>query len=59
MLILGLEQWAPPSHRPERDLIYDWIMNKLFIGESMVLKVKNVIIGVTWTFDPTVITNNS
>ena len=57
--ILELEQWTPPSHWPERDLVYDWIINKLFIRESVVLKVKYVITRVRWTFDPTVIMNNS
>jgi len=54
-----LEQWAPPSHWSERDLVYDWIINKLFIRESLVLKVKDVITRVKQTFDPAVIMNNS
>ena len=47
---------APPSHWPERDLVYNRIINKLF-RESMV-QVKDVITGVKQTFDPTIITNN-
>ena len=29
-----------PLNDPERDLIYDWIINKLFIRKSVVLKLK-------------------
>ena len=56
--ILELEQWTPPSHWPERDLVYDWIINKLFIRESVVLKVKDVIIVVKRTFDLAITMNN-
>ena len=42
------------SYWLERDLVYGWIINKLFIRESMVLKVKDVIIGVKRTFDKAV-----
>ena len=59
MLISGLEQWGPPSHWPERDSVYHWIIIELFIRESIVLKVQDVITGVKWTFDPPIVTNNS
>ena len=35
------------------------LIKKLYIRESMILKVKDVIIGVKWTFAQAVITNNS
>ena len=54
-----LNNGASPSHWPERDLVYDWIIDKLFIRESVVFKVKDVITGVKRTFDPAIIMNNS
>ena len=59
MLTPRLEQWASPPRWPERDLVYGWTINKLFIRESVVLKDTKVIIRVKQTFDSTVITNNS
>ena len=58
-LFRDLNNGAPPSHWSERDLVYDWIINKLFIRESVVFKLKNVITGVKRTFDPATIMNNS
>ena len=55
----GIEQWDPPSHWHEGNLVYDWIMHKLFIRKLVVLKVKDIITGVKRTFDPAVIMNNS
>ena len=59
VLILGLEQWDLTLSLAREDLIYDWIINKVLIRKSMVLKVKDVIIKIKQIFDPDVIVKNS